>query len=749
MHMLSHDLDYCKTLSDHAIDFDYLYDQLLSIACLLPQPCLFCEVGTRAGGSALLALHAIKESGITRQLITIDPYGGKPFAAVHSTLPYNNWYDDTFYRSMMKELADFCAEHALQHTHFKITSQEFIATFEQMHLWQNQQTLEPLFGYVYLDGEHTPETVGQELAWFLPRLSDGGLLVIDDIENLVQTTDPLITEVLSCSDMRYNRAFFHQRHHFCEKPLVVTIAIGEDYQRLARITHPTLKTYAKRIGAEFLALTESKIATTTPHWEKFQLADLLERYRRVLYIDTDILIRSDCPDLFALVPETHLGMFNEGPFTERSRELLIETCKAYGRSLPTWDGRYFNTGVMVLSHRHQGLFRKPEHEHFSFYEQTYLNMMIAAQGTTMYALPYQFNRMTCVDSLTGEHRLASYIVHYAGAPNTETVIDLARRDRRKWQRHRGQFCFRRHIHVAVTGGLGDQVNAEPALRFMRHEVYPDDVMVVTTNWPELFAHLNVEVHLHGAWQPKPDTPYYSVNSLPSPESLTWMVVSNLLCHTVDFCSIALLRRTLPLAEKRVHLQVRKQDATTLHSLLGTSELGDFCVVHCGRHWNTKTFPAFWWQEVVDSLTAVGQTVCLIGHDDTTRGVVPIMCPSSGIDLRQQLTLGQLLVLLKEAPVLVSNDSAPIHLAGAFENSIVLIPSCKHPEHVLPYRHGNVFWHAQALYKRLTLEDVSSKPTEIHGSSAEFFLDDQQWMTYLPEPSEVVDAVLHPPGKAFL
>lgn len=726
------DLAHAMTLSDHPIAFDVLYQEILATAQSLPPTVPFCEIGTRAGGSALLALTAIKDSGVPRLLITVDPYGGKPYAAQHSTLPYNNWYADTFYRSMMRELSAFCDAHGLSHTHLKITSRAFMTIYDGLSLWQDQGTLEPQFGYVYLDGEHTVAAVSAEVDWFVPRLAEGGLLVIDDTENLAGATG-LLAEVLAQSTHTGNRALY-RKPTTAEGHLVLTIAIGDDYQRLAAMTHPTLQAYAQKIGADFLAITAQELAVTTAHWEKFRISDLLGQYRRILYLDTDILVREDCPNLFDLVPETTLGAFNEAPFTERSRELLIDCCKAYERSLPDWDGRYFNTGVLVISQGQRHLFRKPEREIFSFYEQTYLNMMIAALKVPMTELPYTLNRMSCVDALLGEHRLASQVVHYAGAPSTAAVLALATRDLARW---RTGEQFRRHIHVLVGGGLGDEIDAEPAIRYMQQHVYPDANIIISAHWPDIFSHLGLRVYQHGQAVLEDDMPYWAVQTLPPPDTLMWRTVSNLLCHTVDFCSMALLRRTLPLQDRTIQLPVRPADERHIKRLTKGLNLSRLVLVHCGYHWNSKTFPLEWWHEVVHAIARDGHTVCLIGKNDETRGVLEVVCPPGGIDLRQQLSLGQLFALIKHAGVLVSNDSAPVHIAGAFDQHIVLIPSCKHPEHVLPYRHGSVWYKAQALYQRLTLADAMTQPTLIHGSRADVAIAD--WSAYLPRPDDIVQA----------
>ena len=79
---------------------------------------------------------------------------------------------------------------------------------------------------------------------------------------------------------------------------VVTLTTGPVFEAMAEVSHPTLKAYAERIGAEFVVLSDEDAARhSTPHWAKLKLGDLLNRYDRIIYLDTDILVREDCPDL--------------------------------------------------------------------------------------------------------------------------------------------------------------------------------------------------------------------------------------------------------------------------------------------------------------------------------------------------------------------------------------------------------------------------------------------------------------------
>lgn len=524
-----------------------------------------------------------------------------------------------------------------------------------------------------------------------------------------------------------------------EKRLLLTIAVGEVYQKMAEHTHPTLKKYADRIGADFLVIDESNCITA--HWEKFQIFYLLNKYDRILYIDTDIIIRDDCPDLFELVPRGKLGAFNEAPFTERVLAMNNASMQ-YQIPITRWNGKYYNTGVMVISARHNNIFRKPMQEIDNFHEQSYLNLQIAKRGVDMYDLPYLFNRMSCMDRFTGEERLASYIIHYAGAPDLNAAVELMQKDIARWEADSPEYGYKRHILISVVGGLGDQICAEPAIRFMKEQVYPGDDIIILTHFPRIFQHLELPVYLHDDFVPEFDTPYYHCLSLPGPDKPQWGIVSNLLCHTIDYCSMALLRRILPLKDKRVQLTWALDDLSRLIDIIGIRNVNELVLVHPGRHWESKTFPIEWWQQVIDGLQEAGLQVCLIGkNEDETRGTLDVIAREGMIDTRDRLDLGALIALIANAKLLISNDSAPIHVAGAFDNYIILIPSCKHPEHVLHTRQSSPYWRAKAMYKKLALDDCDSRPTSTwygeDGISGEFLHDD--YYAYLPEPAEVISA----------
>ncbi len=221
------------------------------------------------------------------------------------------------------------------------------------------------------------------------------------------------------------------------KTLVLAIAIGDYYQKMGEITHPLMRAYAERVSADFMVITEKKISQTSAHWEKFQIHDLLDTYDRILFLDTDIIVRGDCPNLFEAVPDDAFGAFDESRYYTDACERMELTAREYEMEvMEAWDGRYFNTGVMVISRAHQKVFQKPPREFDNFYEQTYLNLVFVREGVRMFPLDFRFNRMHPMNAHTGEPRLSSYIVHYAGytAEEPEMVFDYIREDIERWMK---------------------------------------------------------------------------------------------------------------------------------------------------------------------------------------------------------------------------------------------------------------------------------------------------------------------------
>ena len=541
------------------------------------------------------------------------------------------------------------------------------------------------------------------------------------------------------------------------KKALVTVSIGEKYTAMSEVTHPTLKAYADRIGAEFIVISERKINKLVPYFEKLQMYELFGTYDRIIFMDSDIAVRPDCPDLFEEVPESKIGVFMEGEFIPRRKYDLEMAAKTYKMRIlmdpETWKGEYFNSGVCVASKVHKDIFEPIDFEDvdphgWDYGEQGLLNLRVLNSSTPIHKLDYKFNRMTVMDEFTGEDRHASYIIHYAGAPNEFTMPDgkiltlpeFIQRDIDTWAAAAPEYNFKRHLLITAGGGLGDQIDAEPVIRYIVEKAYPEADVRVISDFPRVFSHL---VDDHGITVAKRkemgvdyDTPYYKMETLPVPENIMWKTVAHTMCHSTDFSSMSCLRRILPTKDKEIKLKVYPEDLVKLLEVTGIRPLSEMVLVHPGRNWPSKTFPSEWWQAVIDGIHHAGIMVTLIGKDvSDEQGLVPVECREGMLDLRDKTTIGGLFALMSQARVCVTNDSCPEHIAGAFDRYIICIPSCKHPEHIMPFRKGTQTYKAASMYRKLTCDDIDSNPTQVHGQTIDW-VKGGDIVPYLPNPKDV-------------
>jgi hypothetical protein len=208
--------------------------------------------------------------------------------------------------------------------------------------------------------------------------------------------------------------------------VVVTASVGANFSEMGRITQPLMQRYAGRCGADFFVIAEPLLAQRVglpPRYEKFQLYDLLERYERVLFLDNDILVSPDAPNVFDLVPDGVFAASSEETFSRVRLDIEL-TQQALGAI--DWRSPYFNTGVMVASAGHRPLFDPVREEllqwntfsmadaryHPAGEDQAYLNYLINAHAVPFQDLGYRFNH-TRVRTDT-HRRFHSHFIHYAG-----------------------------------------------------------------------------------------------------------------------------------------------------------------------------------------------------------------------------------------------------------------------------------------------------------------------------------------------
>lgn len=193
-------LESAKRSSDHSTGFEYFAERLEEESKIIPIEYPFLEIGVRAGGSSELFMHAMQNN--PRLFITIDPYGkdyesGGRWPAI----------GDETYRMTMKSLFKLAYGYKITHVHYRMRSQDFMSSRPLQYLWMNNEIVKEQYGIVYLDGEHVDSVVMDELCYFLPKMHESGLIVIDDISYLKDTKIDYIKKVMDIGHNDNNRLF--------------------------------------------------------------------------------------------------------------------------------------------------------------------------------------------------------------------------------------------------------------------------------------------------------------------------------------------------------------------------------------------------------------------------------------------------------------------------------------------------------------------------------------------------------------
>ena len=294
-----------------------------------------------------------------------------------------------------------------------------------------------------------------------------------------------------------------------------------------------------------------------------------------------------------------------------------------------------------------------------------------------------------------------------------------------------------NIFIIVSGGLGDQVCAEPVIREVKR-LWPGKRLAVIGQ-REFFSHLGLEVFS------------YESSTVVHGETITLHTFGaedlgiSFLVHPVDFISLSALRRTLPNSRKEIRLEVRSEPL-----------LRDHLLIHAGKTWTNRTFPREWWQEVVDLCSRerrcalIGGLIVDTNRDYAVKGVVDVDCPAGCVDLRGKTTIDELISLVSANDVL-SNDSFPVHVAGAFDNWIYMIPTAKHPDLVVPWRKGSQYHKVCCPVRRIMSDDITDRDIR-SAVTGKFSLridlvpEGMSILDYIPSPRQVLEAVTKNPPR---
>ena len=173
--------------------------------------------------------------------------------------------------------------------------------------------------------------------------------------------------------------------------LLITVATGDSFRELLRYTGTLMEAYAKRIDADFFAITKP-----SQQWwglEKFRVQPFAQSYERTLYIDADVFLTEETPDLFDVVPSGHVSMHDdwsqlpsfEWVFEERRN--ILES-----QDIPMdYSKVVLNSGIVMCDRKQASIWKPPLHPFFPTHCSEQFWLQNNARGMPFFQLPTEFN----------------------------------------------------------------------------------------------------------------------------------------------------------------------------------------------------------------------------------------------------------------------------------------------------------------------------------------------------------------------
>jgi hypothetical protein len=253
----------------------------------------------------------------------------------------------------------------------------------------------------------------------------------------------------------------------------------------------------------------------------------------------------------------------------------------------------------------------------------------------------------------------------------------------------------KNILFIVGGGLGDQICAEPTLRYAL-ENFTGYISLYAPN-PELFSHLRFQK----VFKHEVDTPdienYLTLNTYVPETHFQNEFLMSLTINAVDYASLCAFKSQLPVCYRTLKLNPDSNTKLKMKKALECNADGPHVIVHPGAGWPSKTFPPHWWDEVLYWLKKLRCTPIVIGEKT-------VDLKEKTADFRGLLSIQESIALLQYAHVVLTNDSAPLHMAasesprwrGLGAAWIGFLATVKHPDYLLHWRHGRLGWRMRNL-----------------------------------------------------
>lgn len=208
------------------------------------------------------------------------------------------------------------------------------------------------------------------------------------------------------------------------KNLFLTTMIGDCPKDSLKI----FERYCEKYNLDLEVISDYQINYYDLGFEKFRVLKMFDKYDRVVYVDGDVLITPQAPNIFDVYNDpTYFYAFHENGYSPMNdRDPLINHClteldKSFCVWPKEWNGkmRYFNSGVLLFSKEHAQSLEKfsyyaPKLRQFWGTDQTTLNCIVTLENVKYKNLDWEWNRgdLACPD--WNRMRYKGNFIHYSG-----------------------------------------------------------------------------------------------------------------------------------------------------------------------------------------------------------------------------------------------------------------------------------------------------------------------------------------------
>ena len=197
---------------------------------------------------------------------------------------------------------------------------------------------------------------------------------------------------------------------------VCVIPANESAMKLLDVSRDSIKSYAEKCGADYIELTGNQ-CEDWPIGNKFRLYHVTSVYEKTVFLDCDVIVKDNAPNLFKITPDDKISAYDEY-HDWPDRKWIINQYqtinKAFGRpfdlNIPNF---MINSGVLVIPNSCREYYKQPSEPYPKIwcFDQQYLSMCLP--DNKFFRLDRRWNNCLATSGFW-EGLEASYIQHVNG-----------------------------------------------------------------------------------------------------------------------------------------------------------------------------------------------------------------------------------------------------------------------------------------------------------------------------------------------